>query len=137
MIADTSGLLAYFNTADPHHEAVTAVVDELAAPMTVSPFVIAELDYLVMSRLGVDAELAMLAQFSGGAVDVAACDQTAIADARAVIARYRDQSIGLADAHQVVLARQLGVREILTLDRRHFDVLRPLQGGRFRLHPRP
>jgi predicted nucleic acid-binding protein len=34
-----------------------------------------------------------------------------------------------------VLAQRFGTRRILTLDRRHFDVLRPLDGGRFTLVP--
>jgi predicted nucleic acid-binding protein len=135
MIADTSGLLAYFNSGDPHHTAVVEVVDGLTEPMTVSPFVVAELDYLVMSRLGIDAEVAVLRELSGGALDIAEGDPPSIVAAMAVILRYRDQSIGLADAHQVVIAQQRHDRDILTLDRRHFDVLRPLQGGRFHLHP--
>jgi hypothetical protein len=135
VIADTSGLIAYFNAADPHHAAVVAVIDRLTEPMTVSPFVIAELDDLIMSRLGVDVELAVLAQLHSGAVDIAPCDRAGLAESRDVIAKYRDQSIGVGFAHQVVVARQLGVRDILTLDRRHFEVVRPLQGGRFRLHP--
>lgn len=135
MIADTSGLLAYFNSADPHHAAVVAAVQDVSEPMVVSPFVVAELDYLVMSRLGTDAEIAVLREIGGGALDIAVVDPDSIVEATTVILRYRDQSIGLADAHQVVIAHQRRDRDLLTLDRRHFDVLRPLQGGRFRLHP--
>ena len=52
-----------------------------------------------------------------------------------MIARYRDQAIGVADASIVVLADRYRTREVLTLDHRHFDVLRPLSGGRFKLLP--
>jgi predicted nucleic acid-binding protein len=52
-----------------------------------------------------------------------------------VIGRYRDQAIGVTDASLVVLAERYATRTILTLDRRHFDVLRPLQGKRFALLP--
>lgn len=50
-----------------------------------------------------------------------------------VVARYRDQEIGVVDASLVVLAQRYGTRSILTLDRRHFDVRRPLDGGRFKI----
>ena len=55
--------------------------------------------------------------------------------ARKVIARYRDQAFGLADASIVVLARRYSTRRVATLDRRHFTVLRPLSGGRFSILP--
>lgn len=52
-----------------------------------------------------------------------------------MVARYRDQEIGVADASNVVLAARFHTRTIATLDHRHFDVLRPLDGGRFRVVP--
>jgi len=58
-----------------------------------------------------------------------------LAAASRVVDRYRDQSIGVADASLVVLADHYRTRELLTLDHRHFDVLRPLSGGRFKLLP--
>jgi predicted nucleic acid-binding protein len=86
--------------------------------------------------VGVDAELAVLDELTGGAFDILPTDEADLRSARSLIARYRDQSIGLADAHQVVMADRLGTRDLLSLDHRRFDVVRPLQGGRFRLHPR-
>ena len=136
MIADTSGLLAFFDAGDPHHAAVTKVVDAQTEPMHVSPFVLAELDYLVMTRFGVRDELAVLAELSSGAYDIEQANEQDVAAAVDVIARYDDQRIGLADAHQVVMAERLATRDLLTLDRRHFAVVRPLQGGRFRIYPR-
>jgi predicted nucleic acid-binding protein len=136
VIADTSGLLAFFDAADPHHQAVQETIRKLHEPLAVSPLVVAELDYLVATRVGVDAELAVLEELAGGAFDIVAADEADLHSALAVVARYRDQSIGLADAHQVVMAERLGTRDLLSLDHRHFDVVRPLQGGRFHLHPR-
>ena len=52
-----------------------------------------------------------------------------------VIERYREQGTGIADASIVVLAERYATRRLLTLDRRHFGVLRPAQGGRFSLLP--
>jgi predicted nucleic acid-binding protein len=43
------------------------------------------------------------------------------------------RSIAVADASNVVLAARPGTKTIVTLDRRHFEVLRPLVGGRFTL----
>ena len=135
MIIDTSALLAYFDTDEPDHQAVATVIDDTDEPLVVSPYVVAELDYLVASRLGVAAELAVLAELAGGAWDLAAIDDQGLRDARGVIERYADQRIGVADASNAVLAARYWTHTIVTLDHRHFDVLRPLAGGRFAVLP--
>lgn len=134
-IADTSGLLALFNRTEPQHDSVRRFVEELNEPLVVSPYVVAELDHLVATRVGVDAELAVLEELAGGGYDLAIMDAGDISRAAALISRYGDQAIGIADASIVVLADRFGTREILTLDHRHFEVQRPLSGGRFKLVP--
>jgi predicted nucleic acid-binding protein len=135
VIVDTSALLAFFDTDEPDHETVSAVLGSATELLVVSPYVIAELDYLVASRLGVSAELAVLRELTGGAWDLPTIDIEELAQARAVIERYADQKIGVADASNVVLAERYRTRTIVTLDRRHFNALRPLSGGRFRILP--
>jgi hypothetical protein len=51
------------------------------------------------------------------------------------MARYHDQEVGLADASIVVLAERHDTSDVLTLDERHFRVLRTAQGGEFRVLP--
>ena len=135
MIVDTSALLAFFDADEPDHAAVAAVLERTLEPLIVSPFVVAEVDYLVSSRLGVEAELAVLKELASGAWDLPAIDAEALVAARSVIERYADQRLGVADASMVVLADRYRTRTIVTLDRRHFEVVRPLSGGRFTVLP--
>ena len=135
MIIDTSALLACFDPDEPDHQQVAAVLDHTDEPLVVSPYVVAELDYLVASRLGVVAELAVLAELAGGAWDLPSIDCEGLSDAGAIIERYVDQRVGVADASNVVLAARYRTQTIVTLDRRRFDVLRPLTGGRFTVLP--
>lgn len=135
MIVDTSALLAYFNAREPDHEAVSAIIDNNDGPLVVSPFVIAELDYLIAKRIGVDAELAVLQELSSGAWDLASVEVADLELATSVIEKYRDQDVGVSDASIVVLANRYRTRTVVTLDRRHFDVLRPIDGGRFSILP--
>ena len=135
MIVDTSALLAFFDTDEPDHAAVTTVVETATEPLVISPYVVAELDYLVASRLGVSAELAVLRELAGGAWDLAAFGAEDLAQAHAVVERYADQSIGLADASNVILAARYQTRTVVTLDRRNFGVVRPIGGGSFRILP--
>ena len=101
----------------------------------ISPYVLAELAYLVATRHGVDAELSVLTGIAGGAWLLPSFGSGQLTKSISVIERYRDQEIGLADVSLLVLADQFGSRRILTLDHRHFDIIRPIGGGRFSLLP--
>ncbi len=100
-----------------------------------SPFVIAELDYLVATRIGVDAELAVLRELAGGAYELATMSAEDLAGAASIVEKYRDQDIGVTDASIVVLAHRFATKRLLSLDHRHFDVIRPIGGGKFTLLP--
>ena len=135
IIADTSGLLAFFDRSESQHEVLQSTITALGEALVVSPFVIAELDYLIAARIGVEEELTVIGELAGGAYVLADFGADDLKRARGVIERYRDQAIGIADASVVVLAERHSTRRILSLDHRHFDVLRPLSGGRFTLLP--
>ena len=135
MIADTSALLALYNASEPMHERVRAVVEESDGPLVVSPFVIAEIDYLLATRVGVDAEIAVLEELGSGAYVLPQLSAADIAACARIVRAYGDQDIGVADASLVLLAQRYETRTVLTLDHRHFNVLRPLQGKRFVLLP--
>ena len=135
MIVDTSALLAYFNDREPDHQVVAEVIDGESGPLVVSPFVLAEVDYLVATRIGVEAELAVVEELSGGAWELPAIGVEDLRVIHAIVARYADQAIGVGDASLLVLAERYGTRTIATLDRRHFEVLRPLSGDRFTIVP--
>ncbi len=135
IIADTSGLPALFNRTEPAHAKVERFVTLTDETLIDSPYVIAELDYLVSTRIGIQAELVVLRELTSGAYGLAHIGPEELATTIEVIDRYHDQDVGVADASLVVLAHSHGTRTILTLDNRHFTVLRPLSGGRFKLVP--
>lgn len=135
MIVDTSALIAFFDRAEPAHRAVTDALLADTDALVISPYVLAEVDYLVATRHGLPAELAVLDELAGGAWELAVVDTADLRAAREVIVRYADQAIGLADASIVVLAERHHTRTIATLDRRHFGVLRSLRGDAFDIVP--
>ncbi|HVF18797.1 MAG TPA: PIN domain-containing protein [Mycobacteriales bacterium] len=135
MIADTSGLLAYYNAAEPAHQRVKAAVESAVEPLVVSPFVVAELDYLLAARVGVDAELAVLRELGSGAYELPALTPADLVTCAQIVERYADQKIGVTDASLVLLAQRFDTRIILTLDHRHFDVLKSLHGKTFVVVP--
>lgn len=135
ILLDTSGLLAALVASQRAHEPARRVLEAESGPLVLSPFVLAELDYLLLTRIGVEAELALLQEVESGAYDLAAFESGDVAKARRVIDGYRDLSVGLADASIVVLAEKLKTDRILTLDEQHFRALRSPEGKPFRLLP--
>jgi len=135
VIVDTSALLAYFDANEPKHSELVRVIETAAEPLVVSPYVVAELDYLVLTRHGGSAERAVLGELSSGAWDLAEMPVPRVAAAAAIVERYADLPLGVADASNVVLADETGTRRIATLDRRHFSVVRLTDGSAFEVLP--
>lgn len=135
IIADTSGLLASFNDQEPQHERIRRCLGESTEALVVSPYVLAELDYLIGTRVGVAAELAVLRELTGPAYELATVSAEDLGIVANIVERYHDSKIGLTDASLVVLADRYRTHRILTLDHRHFHALRALDGGPFELLP--
>lgn len=135
IICDTSGLYAAYNADQPDHAAVVRVLDATRGPLIVSPYVLTELDYLLRTKISVDAELTLLRDIGAGAYDVAALSEQEIVTATALIEEYADRNLGLADAANVVLAARCHTTNLLTLDHRDYRIVRPLWGEAFSLVP--
>ncbi len=129
IIADTGALFALVDETQEDHPRVAAAIALERGPVLISVFVLAELDYLLATRVGIDAELAFLRSVAEGDYPIETFDESEIATAADLVERYRDLRIGLTDAAMVVLAARAGTTRILTFDERHFRVLRPLRGG--------
>lgn len=135
ILLDTSGLLAWIDQNQSFHGAVAAAMQARRGPYLLSPFILAELDYLTATRVGTAAERALLAEVARGAYRLESFEASDVQRALVVLDRFADLEIGLADASIVVLAERYRIRDVLTLDERHFRPLRTLDGHPFRLIP--
>jgi predicted nucleic acid-binding protein len=135
ILVDTSGVLAAIDASQRHHAACADVLRAAEGPLLLSPFVLAELDYLLATRVGAAAQLALLSEVARGAYQLESFGADDVEHAHRLIERYEDLEIGLADASIVVLAGRHRARDVLTLDRRHFHVLRRPNGRPFKLLP--
>jgi predicted nucleic acid-binding protein len=136
VIGDTSALIAFFNESDRHHQAVRQGI-AATGHLVVSPCVLTELDYLIAIRQGPRTAKSVLSYVAGrvaaGRWEVPDIGSLLLA-AHATLDDYPD--IGLADAMNVVLAREFRTDVIATFDYRHFRMVRPLTPhDAFRLLP--
>lgn len=135
LVVDASALYAQANARDPHHEHASAVLRAERATIVTTELVVAEADYLILDRLGVDVELAFIDDLATGVFIVECLTRDELNNAREIVAKYRDLRLGLADASLVVLAKRHATTRILTFDERAFRTVTPLQGGAFTLLP--
>jgi uncharacterized protein len=135
IVLDTSGLLAALDADQRHHAAARQALTEDPGPLLLSPFVLAELDYLLLQRVGVPTERALLEEVARGAYDLVAFGAAEVAAAAEVVGGCGELRLGLADASVVVIAAAARTTRLLTLDERHFRAVRPLWGKAFTLLP--
>jgi len=135
IVCDTSGLVAAYSATDSRSRQITDLLRSEPGQLILSPFVLAELDYLIQRRAGVRDELKVLADVANGVYNLADLDRFDVAHAAAVVERYRRMKIGLTDASLVVLAAKYGTTRLLTFDERHFRAIRPLTAGAFTILP--
>ena len=120
---------------DRHHAACLDLLEEHPGPLIVPVLVITEVAYLLGARLGVEPEVRFLGDLAAGnllAEPVMASDWMRIAE---LTGAYRDLPLGTVDASVVAAAERLGERQLATLDRRHFSVVRPHHVEAFDLLP--
>jgi hypothetical protein len=135
IVLDTSGLLAALDASETHHAAAAAALRDAGEPRLLSPFVLAELDYLLATRVSESVERSFLSEVAAGAYQLEPFSAEDVASALDILDRHEGLGLGLADASVVVLADRHGTRDILTLDERHFRALRAARRQPFRLLP--
>jgi predicted nucleic acid-binding protein len=135
IVLDTGGLYAALDANEALHGRTVAALVASTPPRVVSPFVRAELDYLIATRVGHKAQMALIDEVTRGVYQLELFSSEDLGHARRIMERYADLGIGLADASVVVLANRHRTLDLLCTDERHFRVLRSAGGKPFRLLP--
>ena len=134
ILVDSSAVFALLDRDSADRERIDSFLSTDRDTRLMSPFVLAELDYLISKRFGRRAALELLSEVAGGVYRLAQLSNDDVARAREIIGRYGDKRIGLADASIVVLAERYETNRVLTLDERHFRALR-VKGKKFVVLP--
>ena len=123
VIADTGAIIALLDEDDKHHAAVVEVAQsfDLLVPVTVLP----EVDYLVTKYLGEAVVRSFLEAMTEGEFIYLPIEIEEICRTTEIMARYSDIPIGFVDTSLVALAESHNIHKIVTLDRRHFNIIRP------------
>jgi predicted nucleic acid-binding protein len=132
-LVDTGPLYAAVDADDADHERSVAALRAEGIRLVIPALVVAETTYLVGRRMGARVEAAFLASLGSQDVEPpAASDWPRIAQ---LVRQYASLPLGGTDASVVAAAERLGTDLVVTLDRRHFGVVRPRHVKAFRLLP--
>jgi len=119
-LVDTGPLAAWFRGNDPFHDAADRLFRGFDGELITTWPVVAEVTHLLRP----EAQLLFLAWVRKGGVELAEIGTRDLAPLERLIAKYRDQPMDFADATLVLLAERTGVGDVITLDRKQFDVYR-------------
>lgn len=132
-IVDAGPLYAAADSDDRDHAACLATLSRPDLRLVVAALVIAEATYFVGRRLGPATERAFLHGLTD--LDIEGPSGDDLARMAELVDQYQDFPLGGTDASVVALAERLQAPAIITLDRRHFAVVRPRHRDTFELLP--
>ena len=134
VLLDTGVIVGLLDRSESLHRACAGAVQELKAPLITCEAVIAESCYLLRDLPG--APEAVIENIAAGIFQIPFQLSRESIRVKHVLRKYRDRSIGLADACLICLADEFGTGEILTLDR-DFAIYRWRKSKPFRMLPGP
>ena len=129
----TGPLVAAANRADPDHDACLEALKSNDYALVLPALCIAEAAYLIGKKQGARIESLFLRSLESFDVQAPiAAEWQRVAD---LVEEYADFPLGGRDASVATLADRFETDLLITLDRRHFSVVRTRRGGQFRLLP--
>jgi uncharacterized protein len=132
-IVDSGALYAAIDLDDANHGPCARVLREPGLRLVIPALVVAEVTYLVGTRLGPPTEARFL--MSLAEYEVRGPEPDDWERISALVAKYRNLPLGGTDASVIVLADRLRTSLIITTDLRDFGAVRDAAGHPFQLLP--
>jgi|SRR6185369_10406687 len=124
VIVDSGAWLALANRRDRHHARVRSALAKLREPLICTTPVLTETSHLLLARLGTDALLSFMESWVTGAFQVFELTSEHAPRLAALMKKYADLPMDLADASLVLVAESLGHGRIISTDQRDFRTYR-------------
>jgi len=135
LIADSGGIYGLYDASEKKHKAIRAAYESEPGLVIIPMPVLSEVDYLLRKKLGISAELDFIDDVRAGAFTLEPCLAEDLARCTILIETHRNLDLGLADACVIACAERLGVLRVLTVDERHFRLVRTSRGKPLALLP--
>ena len=117
ILVDAGPLVAMIDRGEPDHQRCVETLSSLAAPMVTTWPALTEAMCLLGSAGGWKAQEALWKLLERGDLQLVPLDDALQSRTRALMTRYRDLPMDLADASLVAAAEVLNLTRVFTLDR--------------------
>jgi uncharacterized protein len=135
VVCDTGAVFALYDADDVHHAACKRLVGSERGPLFLPVVLLAEIDYLLTSRLGIEAAVEFVESIEAGAFTLVGLLPQDVVRCRELMVQYRGLPLGIADASVVAIAERLPIQRVFTVDQRHFRPITPRGLGHFIILP--
>jgi hypothetical protein len=135
ILVDTGAFYALATRSDRNHASAARVIKDLAEPLVTHTLILAEIWYLLETRVGRLAARKLAERVVAGGVGLLSVESTDIASALTIERRYSDLDLGLADAVSLALCERERIEKVFTFDRRDFGSYRPSFAPALKLLP--
>ena len=136
ILTDAGPLIALLDRRESFHQICVDCLAELTGPMLTTWPAFTEAMHLLGDAGGWVAQAALWSLEAEGDLEIAAQSLEDRRRMSALMEKYHDRPMDLADASLVVLAEKRGLRDIFTLDHADFRIYRLHRRQSFRLWPR-
>jgi predicted nucleic acid-binding protein len=134
-LVDTGFLYALLDRSDRQHGAVTAALPGAQSPLYLPTPVITEVAYLLLRNVGPTAVADFVESLASTKLILLNPEGADYRRAATIIRRYHDSNLDFVDALLVAVAERLDIIQVLTVDRRHFLMVRPAHCTAFEILP--
>ena len=135
ILVDTSFLVAIANGHDRHHEKCLALASKFQTGFMVPITVLPEAAYLIHDRLGHHVMREFVRQMGGPNWTIEPLKNEDLSRCLEILEQYKDNHLDFVDATIISIAERLNIKQVLTLDQRHFRVIRPAHCQAFEILP--
>lgn len=135
LVLDTGPIIALLNSDDPDHRRCLDLVSTTQEDLVIPSLVMVEVDYWCRKLLGPEAADVLADDITSGAYRWFEIDTAAMRRAVEIGKQYWDLDLGFVDASVVATCELLDEDRVVSLDRRHFSIIRPAHRPSLRVLP--
>ena len=125
VILDTSAVIGLMDKNYKKHAILKKIFIEKEDVFILPSTAIGEICYMLNSRFGSKIELAFLYEIIKASFQLELLKDMDIIRIIEILKKYDTLNIGYVDASIIAIAERLKVNKILTLDRKHFEIVAP------------
>lgn len=134
-LLDSGFLYGFIDDQDEHFDSVSRIFESIKEPIHLPVPAITEVTYFITKNLGVEALAAFLKELATTDFLLETPTTADYLRSAEIILKYNDAKLDFVDACIFSMAERLNITKILTIDRRHFHIFRPVHCDSFEIFP--